>query len=112
MGYLDFDKVRYWDMRDVENLHRQPLAEDIDPNSLPSDATRRTDRIFLAERPVEEAQEEKERLENLQRHDRKLRETCAKRREDGGLKFASMGGEEQKTDEPAEEEKQEDQDEY
>ena len=63
MGYLNFDGVRYWDHREKESFHFKP--EFVDPNSLPSDSYRRTDRLYLAERPVEEAQEEKERLENL-----------------------------------------------
>lgn len=91
MGYLNFDGVRYWDRRDKEKIHFPPrLKEDVDPIALPSDASKRTDRLFLEERPVEEAQVEKERLENLQRHDRKLREECDKRRANGGLKFANM----------------------
>ena len=36
---------------------------------------------------MEEAQAEKERLENLQRHDRKLREQAAERRSKGGPKY-------------------------
>ena len=90
MGYLCFDGVRYWDIRDVDQFHFKPREDDIDPNSLESDAVRRTDRIFLAEKPVNEAQAEKEKLENLQRHDRKLRETCDKRRANGGPKFAFL----------------------
>jgi len=90
MGYLDFDGVRYWDIRDKEDLHFPPRWEDSDPNSLLSDAKRRTDRIFLEEKPIEEAQAEKERLEELQRHDRKLREKCDKRRAEGGAKFAFL----------------------
>lgn len=80
VGFVDFDGVRYWDIRDAELIHTKPRDEDVVPDSLPSDSVRRTDRIFLAERPIEEAQVEKERLENLQRHDRKLREECETRR--------------------------------
>jgi len=36
---------------------------------------------------TEEAQEEKERLEELQRSDRKLREKAAERRKNGGPKY-------------------------
>ena len=36
------------------------------------------------------AQSEKENLEELQRKDRKLRETCEKRRANGGPKFANI----------------------
>ena len=88
MGYLEFDKVRYWDRRDQKNIHFQPRVEDAHPRPLPSDSTLRTDGIYLKEKTIEEAQDEKERLENLQRHDRKLREECDKRRANGGPKFA------------------------
>ena len=90
MGYLNFDGVRYWDIRDKDKIHFPPRKEDVPVDSLPSDSIRRTDRLFLEDRPVEEAQAEKERLENVQRHDRKLREDCDKRRENGGPKFAYM----------------------
>ena len=82
---MDFDGVRYWDVRRKDDIFF-PLAGE-DPNSLPSQASKRTDGRFLISRP-EAAQEEKERLENLQRHDRKLRETAEKRRANGGPKFA------------------------
>ena len=96
MGYLNFDGVRYWDMRDKEKIHFPPRWVDVDPKCLPSDASKRTDRMFLESRPIDEAQEEKERLENLQRHDRKLREECEKRRANNGPKFANMAKEEAK----------------
>jgi hypothetical protein len=41
----------------------------------------------LRTRPVEEAQKMKEKLEEDQRHDRKLRETAEARREKGGKKY-------------------------
>ena len=75
-------------------MHFVPRMEDAPKEPLPSDSIKRTDRLFLEERTVDEAQEEKERLENLQRHDRKLREECEKRRANGGPKFASMTQEE------------------
>lgn len=85
MGYLDFDKKRYWDFREGDKINFPEPFED--PNSLPSQSSKRLDgRVFLS-RPVEEAQAEKERLENLQRHDRKLREEAAERRKNGGPKF-------------------------
>ena len=90
MGYLNFDGVRYWDIRDKDKFHFPLRQEDAPSDSLPSDSIKRTDRLFLEERPVDEAQTEKERLENLQRHDRKLREECDKRRANGGTKFAYM----------------------
>jgi len=61
-GFLDFNEVRYWDYREKDSLHFpiEPLA-----NHLPSDASERTDGQFLRLRPVEEAQAEKERLEDI-----------------------------------------------
>ena len=85
-GYLDFGGVRYWDARGKDVVHHATAGED--PDSLPSQATRRSDGRFLIARPIVEAQEEKERLENLQRHDRKLREAAEKRRKAGGPKYA------------------------
>jgi len=55
MGFIDFDGARYWDIRDAEIIHAKPRDEDVVPDSLPSDSIHRTDRIFLAERPIGEA---------------------------------------------------------
>lgn len=83
-GYLDFDGVRYWDIRERNTFF--PLAGEV-RESLPSSASYRTDGRFLISKTVEEAQEEKERLENLQRNDRKLREEAEERRSKGGPKY-------------------------
>ena len=85
VGFLDFDGVRYWDEREKNKIYF-PLAGE-EPNSLPSQASKRTDGRFLLSKTVEEAQAEKERLEDLQRHDRKLREAAQQRRDNGGPKF-------------------------
>lgn len=85
VGFLDFDGVRYWDFRAKDAMHF-PIEPAYD--FLDSDARNRTDGIYLMTKTVEEAQEEKERIENIQRHDKTLRETCAARREAGGPKFA------------------------
>ena len=85
VGYLDFDEVRYWDVREKETVFH-PIAGE-EPNPLPSHAGYRSDGRFFISKTVEEAQAEKERLENLQRHDRKLREQAAERRSKGGPKF-------------------------
>ena len=87
MGYLDFDGVRYWDGRDEAN-HHYPIAGEETENCLPSQASKRTDGRFFMSKTPEEAQVEKERLEDLQRNDRKLREVANKRREEGGPKHA------------------------
>ena len=84
-GFLDFDGVRYWDVREGDKISFPVAGED--PDSLPSQASKRTDgRVFMS-RPITEAQAEKERLENLQRHDRKLREEATARRTKGGPKI-------------------------
>lgn len=54
---------------------------------MPSDSTRRRDAIVLASGNIREAQIVKEEIENLQRNDRKLRETVEKRRAEGGRKI-------------------------
>lgn len=68
VGFLEFDGVRYWDAReDTICIMRRT------PEVLPSDASYRADLQSLAHGNVEVAQRNKERLEELQRHDAKLR---------------------------------------
>lgn len=74
LGYLEFDCVRYWDVREVNIF---PLIIKI---SLPSDSDCRNDLKLLKNEMMDEAQEAKETLEELQRHDRKLREEFLKKR--------------------------------
>ena len=66
MGYLDIADKRYWDARD-ENVFFSIAGEE--PNSLPSQASKRIDGRTFISRSVEEAQEEKENLEEIQRND-------------------------------------------
>ncbi len=68
LGFLEFDHKRYWDARDAEtfNLIKPPLI-------LPSDSRYRPDLCALAAGNLEEAQKNKEILEELQRADAKLR---------------------------------------
>ena len=68
IGYLEFDGVRYWDIR-----HIKPANIDFIPN-LPSDSEVRKDLKLLRDGLVDEAQVAKENIEDLQRHDRKMRE--------------------------------------
>lgn len=68
IGYLDFDGVRYWDVRQIK-----PATISYYPN-LPSDSEIREDLKLLREGLVDEAQIAKEKIENLQRDDRKFRE--------------------------------------
>jgi len=53
MGYIDFDKVRYWDVREMDHWYFR--VEDFEPDCLPSDAQRRPDVITLALKGVDEA---------------------------------------------------------
>ena len=90
MGFMDFDGVRYWDLRDDQKF-RKHFKPDLrsEPNPLPSDSTKRQDSILLSALDYDNAQIAKEDAEELQRNDRKLREACAKRRANGGPKFAT-----------------------
>lgn len=73
MSHMDFDGKRYWDIR--ENF---PIKI-IDLNdTLPSSSIFREDRILLEEGKLDEAQIVKEKIENIQRADRKLREKYKK----------------------------------
>ena len=74
LSHLDFNEVRYWDIR--ENFPIQLIELD---NGLPSSSIYRQDRVSLEENKLKEAQENKEKLENLQRNDRKLREKYNKK---------------------------------
>lgn len=78
-GWMDFDGVRYWDVREKDDVYFE-IAGEV-PDCLPSQASRRTDGLTLLNCPIDQAQAEKERLENIQRNDRKLREQAAARRE-------------------------------
>ena len=78
MGFIDFDGVRYWDLRDSDQFMYFPIP--FGKRALESDSTKRSDSVTLASGDVERAQVEKERLEVLQRGDRKHREAAAKRR--------------------------------
>ena len=82
-GYVDFDEKRYWDYREKDKVCF-PVRKV--SHYLPSDSRVRSDAITFQNNPVEEAQAEKERLENIQRNDRKLREVVNKRRQEGGAK--------------------------
>jgi len=87
MGYIDIDGVRYWDYREKRRIHFPVDYEAPEEETLPSQCTKRTDGLYLRTKTIEEAQDEKERLEELQRSDRKLREKAAARRAAGGAKY-------------------------
>ena len=90
MGYLEFDGVRFWDYREKRRVHFPVDRIVPDEVSLPSQSSKRTDGIFKRTKSIEEAQEEKERLEEIQRSDRKLREQAEARRKNGGLKYKTQ----------------------
>jgi len=71
--YLEVSGVKYWDFDDY-----RPYKLTSSDNLLPSDSAHRKDLIALLEGNENEAQREKEVLENIQRNDRKLREQYAK----------------------------------
>ena len=50
VGYLDFDGVRYWDVREKETVF-YPIAGE-EPNPLPSHSSRRTDGRYFISLPL------------------------------------------------------------
>lgn len=87
MGYMDFNKVRYWDIREQAQIWFPVSA--MGSKSLPSDSTKRLDSVTLRTGDVDQAQIQKENLENLQRHERKLREAVEAKRKETGSKFVA-----------------------
>lgn len=69
MSHINFDDIRYWDIR--ENFPIKFIELD---KNLPSSSLYREDRILLEKEILVEAQDVKEKIENQQRADRKLRE--------------------------------------
>jgi len=69
VGFVDFDKVRYWDVRTTEKMTMSKPK-----NLLPSDSVFRGDSIALKKKDYNTAQAAKLHLENVQRQERKLRE--------------------------------------
>lgn len=63
MGFVDFDGVRYWDLRDSNDFMYFPIS--LGKKSLESDSTKRSDSVTLALGDVVHAQAEKENLEVL-----------------------------------------------
>ena len=73
LSFMEFDGVRYWDLREHTDIEGYEIT-----NQLKSSSLFRPDRICLEEGRLDEGQVEKELLENLQRKDRKLRENHKK----------------------------------
>jgi hypothetical protein len=74
LSFIEFNNIRYWDIR--ENIEIKSLNVE---KQLLSSSIYREDRILLGENKVEEAQKMKERIEDLQRYDRKLRQKIEKK---------------------------------
>ena len=54
MGYIDFDGIRYWDVREIDKWYFQ--VQDWETGYvLPSDATRRADVTALTISTIEQA---------------------------------------------------------
>ena len=71
---ISFDGEEYWNVEDNKLFTIYETGY-----ILPSDGRKREDYIELVKGNIDKAQEEKERLENLQRYDRKLRADYAKK---------------------------------
>jgi hypothetical protein len=69
LSFIEFDGVRYWDLRENKYLKSYDI-----PHQLKSSSLYREDRVALENADEDLAQSEKERLEVIQRNDRKLRE--------------------------------------
>ena len=69
LSFIEFNNIRYWDIR--ENI---PIKIKDKDYKLKSDSSAREDKILLGVGNVEAAQSAKEKLEEIQRRDRKLRE--------------------------------------
>lgn len=86
MGFADIGGVRYWDIREQDKVWF-PIRRLDSSRTLASDSSKRLDSITLKTGDIPGAQEAKERLEDVQRRDRKLREDAEKRRNAGGPKL-------------------------
>lgn len=82
MSFIEFDGVRYWDVR--ENIQIDEMQ--VNPPLLASSSEYREDRVLLAASKIfvwilddiDRAQEAKDLLEEKQRREKKLREQFAK----------------------------------
>ena len=75
LGQVIFDNKTYWSIFDPEQKWTQTGIDFI----LPSDSTKRLDLIALVKGDLDEAQYQKEKLEQLQREDHKKRENYLKK---------------------------------
>lgn len=89
-GYIDFNKKRYWDIRETKAFEVRP-----GPNSmkLESDSRNRSDLLALKTESKDSdiPQDKKDALENEQRYDAKLRKAVLEYREaNPGTKYVDM----------------------
>ena len=63
MGFLDFNKERYWDIRDMVDKVWFPIVKLNPDESLASDSTKRIDSMTLQTGDIPAAQQAKEELE-------------------------------------------------
>jgi hypothetical protein len=68
LSHIDFDGKRYWDIRHNIDIEKYPIKKQLKSSSI-----YRQDSNYLYERKMEEAQEAKTELEEIQRRDRRLR---------------------------------------
>ena len=68
LSHIDFDGKRYWDIRRNIDIEEFPIK-----NQLKSSSIYRPDSLLLYERKLDEAQDAKTELEEIQRRDRRLR---------------------------------------
>lgn len=91
LGYIEFDGVRYWDLREtqVQSVEGVSFEQQRGSDSfvLPSDCRLRKDSIDLRAERVEEAQTNKNALELRQRNDTALRKAAEQRRAKKGPKI-------------------------
>lgn len=73
IDYVMIDGDNYWEIGQATKTPLAPIE-----NPLPSDSRYREDLLALINSTEDEAQKEKERLEEIQRRDRKLREEAEK----------------------------------
>ena len=63
-GYIDFNKERWFDVREVDLVYH-PYFDQDEAETLPSDCVKRTDSRKLRQNLLDEAQSEKEEIEKL-----------------------------------------------
>ena len=68
LSHIDFDGKRYWDIRRNIDIEEYPIK-----NQIKSSSIYRNDSLLLYEKKLDEAQDAKIELEEIQRRDRRLR---------------------------------------